>query len=239
MKDDRLDKFFQKRLENHEVEPPPGLFDDIQRKRKKSSRGFKPQWIAAAIAALVTLTLPFYFASDDEPEMVYTPRTIFPVIQEDEPHTPYPVPDVKVASSTKQAPQKQIQQKSVQVQNSKPDYSKDLANDLAYIDQMAKQSKREGAVLAFEADLKLYEEELLDRYLTSLEIEVIAEGLNLKSENMALEESKNSIGPLVRKFFHPDYYITVESVQLPSIPLPGIGEKKEKQQTNTDSPEKD
>jgi hypothetical protein len=223
MNNDNLDEFIRQGVRRAEVPPPLGLFEDIQRKRKK--RKIPVWWSVAAAVATLLLALPVVIPRETTTEpgghITYTPREIPPVLMEDTILEEDPVTEVEEAPEELQ----QVQHRTAMTAPVKKSTEISVRPDLDYIDSLENAMREQKALIAFEREMQAYAESLVNRRIALIEVEALSEEVFFETEHIALENERSSeILPLIRRFFHPDYHLSIEKVD---IPWPNLNRKKE------------
>lgn len=202
-----LDSFFRKRLENATVTPPSGAWEKIQKKQKPTRRPY--YFMAAALAALL-MALPFLLQKEPG---VYSPReTVMELMEDDLTPSPFIAMAEKkenkvVREKTDSPSPKHI--KTPENNERLTAFAKQAEDALNFIDQVESDFLLEKELLSID----LIAHNIIDEKLKRMETEAMLE--NAWRENFTVDNNQgNNLLPAIKKFFHPDYYLSVDLDQL-------------------------
>ena len=202
-----LDSFFRKRLENATVTPPPGAWEKIQKKQEPTRRPY--YFMAAAMAALL-MALPFLLQREPD---VYSPReTVMEVMGDDLSPTPFiAMAEEKEGEAVKEKPTSPSPTHTTTRGSNErfTAFNQQAEEALDFIDQMESDFLLEKELQSIE----LIAQQLVDEKLKRMETEAMLE--NAWRENFTVDNNQgNNLLPAIKKFFHPDYYLSVDLDQL-------------------------
>lgn len=208
-----LDSFFRKRLENATVTPPPGAWEKIQKKQKPTQRPY--YFMAAALAALL-MALPFLLQKEPG---VYSPReTVMEIMEDDLSPTPFIAmaeekEDEVVREKTASPSPKHI--KTPENNERLTAFAKQAEEAIDFIDQVESDFLLEKELMSID----LIAHNIIDEKLKRMETEAMLE--NAWRENFTVDNNQgNNLLPAIKKFFHPDYYLSVDLDQLTKFRKP-------------------
>ena len=202
-----LDSFFRKRLENAAITPPPSAWEKIQKKQEPTRRPY--YFMAAAMAALL-MALPFLLQREPD---VYSPReTAMEMMEDDLSPTPFiAMAEEKAVNVMKENHSSPLPTPTTTGGNNErfTAFNQQAEEALDFIDQMESDFLLEKELQSIE----LIAQQLVDEKLKRMETEAMLE--NAWRENFTVDNNQgNNLLPAIKKFFHPDYYLSVDLDQL-------------------------
>lgn len=215
MDNQSLDNYFRKRLETMEVAPPPAVWDNIL-KAKTTSR--KPYlYIAAAVAALL-VALPFLL---QKRTAKYQPReSVMLLMVDDDTISPFVLMADALDEKTKNPINKVVATPSLASTEQKPASKESFVQKkdeaLNFIDSIERHLQMEYNMQRIE----LMANAIIDEKIRRMEIDAMMENAWHNQETNAMDNNLTSnLLPAIRKFFHPDYYLSVDLDNLPKVRL--------------------
>lgn len=208
-----LDSFFRKRLEHAAVAPPPGAWEKIQKKQKPTRRPY--YFMAAAMAALL-MALPFLLQREPG---IYSPRETLMELMEDD-LSPTPFIAMAEEKEYEVVKEKQVSPSPTHTTTHESNerltaFAQQAEEALDFIDHIESDILLEKEL----QNIDLIASNIIDEKLKRMETEAMLE--NAWRENYTVDNNQGSnLLPTIKKFFHPDYYLSVDLEQITKIRKP-------------------